>query len=139
MESTLTHQQMERFKALEKEMKMKAFSKEGLIAQAKLDPAERAKKEMVDWIGTTVDELSRQIEQTEAEMELVQGGNKKKKAMGEKMSELEELNERRVWHNSKLEIVQRMLENGQLQTDQVEVIQEDVKYFVEANAVGLAR
>ena len=128
---------MERFKALEKEMKMKVFSKEGLIAQAKLDPAERAKKEMVDWIGTTVDELSRQIEQTEAEMELVQGGNKKKKAMGEKMSELEELNERRVWHNSKLEIVQRMLENGQLQTDQVEVIQEDVKYFVEANAVSL--
>jgi hypothetical protein len=115
---------------------MKAFSKEGLIAQAKLDPAERAKKEIVDWIGTTVDELSRQIEQTEAEMELVQGGNKKKKAMGEKMSELEELNERRVWHNSKLEIVQRMLENGQLQTDQVEVIQEDVKYFVEANAVS---
>jgi hypothetical protein len=127
---------MERFKALEKEMKMKAFSKEGLIAQSKLDPAEKAKKDLIDWIGTTVDELSRQIEQTEAEMEAVQGGSKKKKAMGEKMSELEELNERRVWHNSKLEIVQRMLENGQLSVDQVEVIQEDVKYFVEANAVS---
>jgi CCR4-NOT transcription complex subunit 3 len=127
---------MERFKALEKEMKMKAFSKEGLIAQSKLDPAEKAKKEIVDWIGTTVDELSRQIEQTEAEMEAVQGGGKKKKAMGEKLGELEELNERRVWHNSKLEIVQRMLENGQLATDQVEAVQEDVKYFVEANAVS---
>jgi CCR4-NOT transcription complex subunit 3 len=56
--------------------------------------------------------------------------------MGEKLGELEELNERRVWHNSKLEIVQRMLENGQLATDQVEAVQEDVKYFVEANAVS---
>lgn len=130
---------MERFKALEKEMKMKAFSKEGLIAQSKLDPAEKAKRDVIDWIGTTVDELSRQIEQTEAEMEAVQGGGgKKKKAMGEKLNELEELNERRVWHNSKLEIVQRMLENGQLSVDQVEVIQEDIKYFVEANAVSRA-
>lgn len=128
---------MERFKALEKEMKMKAFSKEGLIAQSKLDPAEKAKRDVIDWIGTTVDELSRQIEQTEAEMEAVQGGGgKKKKAIGERLSELEELNERRVWHNTKLEIVQRMLENGNLSVDEVEVIQEDIKYFVEANAVS---
>ena len=133
---TSRFQQMERFKALEKEMKMKAYSKEGLSASQKLDPAEKAKRDVIDWIGTTVDELSRQIEQTEAEMEAVQGGSKKKKAMGEKLSELEELNERRVWHNSKLEIVQRMLENGQLSVDQVEVIQEDIKYFVEANAVS---
>ena len=131
-------QQMERFKALEKEMKMKAYSKEGLSASQKLDPAEKAKRDVIDWIGTTVDELSRQIEQTEAEMEAVQGGGKKKKAMGEKLGELEELNERRVWHNSKLEIVQRMLENGQLSVEQVEVIQEDIKYFVEANAVSQA-
>ena len=126
---------MERFKALEKEMKMKAFSKEGLIAQSRLDPAEKAKRDMVEWIGNTTDELSRQIEQTEAEAEQLQTG-KKKKTTGDRLGELETLNERRQWHIGRLEVVQRMLENGQLQMEQVETIQEDVKYFVEANTVS---
>ena len=127
---------MERFKALEKEMKMKAFSKEGLIAQSRLDPAEKAKRDMTDWIGTTTDELSRQIEQTEAEAEQLQT-TKKKKAAGDRLTELDTLNERRQWHIGRLEIVQRMLENGQLSVEQVESIQEDVKYFLEANTVSL--
>lgn len=124
---------MERFKALEKEMKMKAFSKEGLIAAARLDPAEKAKRDMVDWIGTTTDELSRQIEATEAEQEQLQSATRKKKAPSERLIELEQLNERRQWHIGRLEIVQRMFENGQLPIDKLEDIQEDVKYFVEAN------
>jgi CCR4-NOT transcription complex subunit 3 len=129
---------MERFKALEKEMKMKAFSKEGLIAQSRLDPAEKAKRDMIDWIGSTTDEISRQIEQTEAEAETLQAG-KKKKGSGDRLGELEQLNERRQWHIGRLEVVQRMLENGQLSVDQVETIQEDVKYFVEANTVSRSR
>ncbi|WVQ93372.1 hypothetical protein IAU59_000441 [Kwoniella sp. CBS 9459] len=128
----LIETQMERFKALEKEMKMKAFSKEGLIAQNKLDPAEKAKREMIDWVGNTTDELSRQIELTEAEAESLQNTRKKKQA-GDRLGELEELNDRRQWHIGRLEVVQRMLENGQLQVEQVEDIQEDVKYFLEAN------
>ncbi|KAL7421453.1 general negative regulator of transcription subunit 5 [Cryptotrichosporon argae] len=128
----LIESQMERFKALEKEMKMKAFSKEGLIAAAKLDPAEKAKRDMVEWIGTTTDELARQIEQTEAEVEGLTAG-KKKKSGTDRLAELEELNDRRNWHIGRLEIVQRMLENGQISTDQVDAIQEDVKYFVETN------
>ncbi|WVQ75367.1 hypothetical protein IAR50_004986 [Cryptococcus sp. DSM 104548] len=128
----LIETQMERFKALEKETKMKAFSKEGLIAQSKLDPAEQAKRDMVDWIGGVTDELSHQIEATEAELEALQQTKKKKKE-GERQDELEELNERREWHIGRLEIVQRMLENGGLQVVDVESIEEDVKYFVEAN------
>jgi CCR4-NOT transcription complex subunit 3 len=126
---------MERFKALEKEMKMKAFSKEGLIAQSKLDPAEKAKRDIIDWISNTTDELARQIELTEAEAETLTTG-KKKKGQGDRLNELEELNERRTWHTGRLEVVQRMLENGQLSVEQVESIQEDVNYFVEANGVS---
>ncbi|KAK8843453.1 hypothetical protein IAR55_007110 [Kwoniella newhampshirensis] len=129
----LIETQMERFKALEKEMKMKAFSKEGLIAQSKLDPAEKAKRDMIDWIGTTTDELARQTEQTEAELELLSATRKKKQA-GDRLGELETLNERRQWHVGRLEVVQRMLENGQLSVENVEDIQEDVKYFLEANS-----
>lgn len=126
---------MERFKALEKEMKMKAFSKEGLSAHAKMDPAEKAKSDMIDWVGTMTEELARQIEATEAELEGISTA-KKKKGSGERVGELEELNERRGWHIGRLEIVQRMLDNGQLQSEEVESIQEDVKYFVETNAVS---
>ncbi|GFZ51447.1 General negative regulator of transcription subunit 3 [Saitozyma sp. JCM 24511] len=128
----LIETQMERFKALEKEMKMKAFSKEGLIAQSRLDPSEKAKRDMIDWIGNMTDDISRQVEQTEAEAEALQT-TKKKKAAADRLGELDQLNERRQWHVGRLEVVQRMLENGQLSTEQVEAIQEDVKYFVEAN------
>jgi CCR4-NOT transcription complex subunit 3 len=57
---------METFKAVEKEMKTKAFSKEGLSAAAKLDPKEKEKVEMCNFLGDMVDELSRQIESAEA-------------------------------------------------------------------------
>ncbi|CAK9786798.1 hypothetical protein CC85DRAFT_308558 [Cutaneotrichosporon oleaginosum] len=130
----LIETQMERFKALEKEMKMKAFSKEGLIAAARLDPAEKAKRDMVDWIGSTTEELARQIEATEAEQEQLKSAGRKKRHASERLSELEQLNQRREWHIGRLMIVQRMFENGQLTIDRIEGIQEDVKYFVETNA-----
>jgi CCR4-NOT transcription complex subunit 3 len=127
---------MERFKALEKEMKMKAFSKEGLMHASKLDPAEKARRDMIDWVGTSIEEIARQVEATEAELESLTAG-KKKKSGQDRVNELEELNERRSWHVGRMEIVQRMLENGSLSTEAVEGIQEDIKYFIESNAVSL--
>jgi len=51
---------MEKFKAVEKAMKTKAYSKEGLSAAAKLDPKERAKMEACEFLSNMVDELERQ-------------------------------------------------------------------------------
>jgi Not1 N-terminal domain, CCR4-Not complex component len=45
----------------EKEMKTKAFSKEGLGQSAKQDPRERARSEIRDWLNTTVDTLNLQV------------------------------------------------------------------------------
>lgn len=53
--------EMERFKLCEKEMKTKAFSKEGLGAAAKLDPREQARAEIRDWLNATVDTLNQQV------------------------------------------------------------------------------
>lgn len=143
----LIEMQMERFKALEKEMKTKAFSKEGLQAATRLDPAARQKLEARHALEEFVDALSRQIETSEAEIETLQasaaaGGKKKSRAAaqaaasgggGDKASELERLNERRQWHVGKLEAVMRMLENGRISVDQVNDLKEDVQYFVESN------
>ncbi|BGP55850.1 hypothetical protein JCM8202_002659 [Rhodotorula sphaerocarpa] len=131
----LIETQMERFKACEKEMKTKAFSKEGLNAATKLDPKEQQKLEMCQWIGSMVEELSRQVEQAEAELEQIQStrGKKKDSEREQRLEELENLNERRAWHINRLELILRLLENGNLQTDAVTNIKEDIAYFVESN------
>jgi len=130
---------MEKFKACEKEMKTKAFSKEGLTAATKLDPKAQEKIEVTAWIQSQVEELQIQIEQSEAEIETLQGGGKKKGKSGgaaaERLEELEHLNERRKWHVNRLELIMRLLDNGSLAVDKVRDLQEDVTYFVESNRV----
>ena len=45
---------MERFKIVERETKTKAYSKEGLGAAAKLDPQQKEKDEITNWISVSV-------------------------------------------------------------------------------------
>lgn len=133
-------QQMEKFKACEKEMKTKAFSKEGLTAATKLDPKAQEKHEVTIWIQTRVEELLLQVEQSEAEIETLQGGTKKKGKSGgaaaDRLDELEHKNERRKWHVSRLEIIMRLLDNGSMAVDQVKDLQDDVQFFVDRNTVS---
>ncbi|KAL9069963.1 MAG: hypothetical protein Q9157_005979 [Trypethelium eluteriae] len=132
----LIETQMEKFKAVEKEMKTKAFSKEGLAAAAKLDPKEREKLEIADYLRNTVEELERQLEAHEAELELVQSTvkkNRKDTAKADRISELERLTERHKWHIGKLELLLRALENGNVETDQVKDAQEGITYYVDNN------
>jgi len=130
---------MEKFKACEKEMKTKAFSKEGLTAATKLDPKAQEKIEATAWIQSQVEELQIQIEQSEAEIETLQGGGKRKGKSGGatagRLEELEHLNDRRKWHVGRLELIMRLLDNGSLAVDKVRDIQEDVTYFVDSNTV----
>lgn len=129
---------MEKFKACEKEMKTKAFSKEGLTQSIKLDAKAQEKLEVTQWVQTQVEELLLQVEQAEAEIETLQGGGKRKKsgaAAAGRLEELEHLNERRKWHISRLEIILRLLDNGTLPTEKVQGLREDVSYFVENNTV----
>ncbi|KAE9970220.1 hypothetical protein EG328_006387 [Venturia inaequalis] len=132
----LIETQMEKFKAVEKEMKTKAYSKEGLQAAAKLDPKEQEKAELCDFLAAMVDELERQIEQVEAETEGINASQKKGKkdtSKADRLSELERTTERHKWHQSRLELILRTLENGNIETDQVKAIEEDIKYYVENN------
>ena len=128
---------MEKFKAWE--MKRNAFSRQGLTAATKLDPKAQEKIEVTAWIQSQVEELQTQIEQSEAEIETLQGGGKKRGKSGgaaaERLEELEHLNERRKWHVNRLELIMRFLDNGSLAVDKVRDIQENVAYFVESNMV----
>ena len=127
---------MEKFKAVEKEMKTKAFSKEGLSAAAKLDPKEKEKLEACQFLSNMVEELERQIETLEAEEEALQATVKKgKKDTGkaDRLAEIGRLTERHKWHQGKLELLLRSLENGNVDTDQVHDLEESIKYYVEEN------
>ncbi len=86
-----------------------------------------------------VEELTLQIEQSEAEIETLQGGPKKKKqgSANSRLEDLEHLNERRKWHVGRLEIVLRLLENGSLTVDKVNELKDDVSYFVDSNTVRI--
>ena len=127
---------MEKFKAVEKEMKTKAFSKEGLSIGAKLDPKEREKLESCQFLSDMVEELERQIETLEAEEEALQATVKKgKKDTGksDRLAEIGRLTERHKWHQGKLELLLRSLENGNVDTDQVNDLRDSIKYYVEEN------
>ncbi|PBP19668.1 CCR4-NOT transcription complex, partial [Diplocarpon rosae] len=129
----LIETKMENFKAVEKAMKTKAYSKEGLSAAAKLDPKERAKSEACDFLSTAVDDLERQIETLEAEGESIQATMKKGKnhsSKADRMAEIERLTERHRWHQGKLELIKRSLENGGVETEQVNDLEESIKYYV---------
>jgi CCR4-NOT transcription complex subunit 3 len=124
---------MERFKAVEKAMKTKAYSKEGLSAAAKLDPKEQAKVEAGEFLSSMVDELEQQIETIEAESEGIQATMKKGKGQAakvERMAEIDRIIERHKWHQGKLEMIRRALENGAVDTDQVNDLEESIRYYV---------
>ncbi|ORZ24168.1 Not1 N-terminal domain, CCR4-Not complex component-domain-containing protein [Absidia repens] len=132
----LIESQMERFKAIEKEMKTKAFSKEGLLQREKMDPKEKEKVDACDWISSTVDELSRQIETAEFELETLQGSTRKGKKdyhKQEQANAIEHNIERNRWHINRLELTLRLLENDHLETEKVLAIKDDIQYYLESN------
>lgn len=127
---------MEKFKAVEKEMKTKAFSKEGLQAAAKMDPAEKAKDDACVFLTSMVEELERQIETLEAEEEALQATVKKGKkdtSKADRLSEISRTTERNKFHLTKLELLNRSLQNGNVETEQVQDLEESIRYYVEEN------
>ncbi|KXN67175.1 Not CCR4-Not complex component [Conidiobolus coronatus NRRL 28638] len=112
---------MEQFKLIEKEMKTKAFSKEGLNQATKVDPREQKKSETVNWISEVVDNLNIQIDSFEAESEVLLSGSKKKKDASkiERLNQIKHHLERHKWHINRLELIQRLLENDRTDTDAV--------------------
>jgi CCR4-NOT transcription complex subunit 3 len=125
---------MEQFKAVEKEMKTKAYSKEGLSAASRLDPKEKEKSEACDFLSTMVDELQQKIEAMEAEEESLHASLKKGKKDGTKanrLADIARISERHRWHVNKLELVLRSLQNGNLEANQVIDLKDSIKYYVE--------
>ncbi|KAL2916791.1 general negative regulator of transcription subunit 5 [Polyrhizophydium stewartii] len=133
----LIEQQMEKFKAMEKELKTKAYSQAGLNAANRIDPQEKEKDDLRQWISEMGDKLSAQIDMLEAEQEtLLLAVRKTKKAdssKSERLAKIEKQIDRHKHHQTTLEIVLRMMDNGNLKPEEVSSVKDDVTYYVEFN------
>ncbi|XP_044730157.1 CCR4-NOT transcription complex subunit 3 isoform X3 [Chrysoperla carnea] len=155
----LIETQMERFKVVERETKTKAYSKEGLGAAQKLDPAQKEREEIVGWLVSSIDALNLQIDQFESEIESLLAGKKKRldKDKQDRMEELKTKLEKHRFHIRKLETLLRMLDNMSVEVNQkkklpvtkkcqlttstrgqhiiqkIRRIKEDVEYYIESS------
>jgi CCR4-NOT transcription complex subunit 3 len=131
----LIETQMERFKVVERETKTKAYSKEGLGAAQKLDPAQRERDDMNNWLSVSIDSLNIQLDQFESESEALQLAQKKSKKDREKQDRIDELKgwvEKHRYHIKQLETLMRMLDNETVEVDQIKKIKDDVEYYIES-------
>jgi len=130
----LIETQMERFKVVERETKTKAYSKEGLTNSARMDPAEREKWGMQQWLNQCIDTLNIQVDQFEAEIETLSAGGKKGKKKNDDAERREECQswvEKHRDHIQKLETLLRMMDNDQVEVQQIKDIQEDIDNYIE--------
>mmetsp|Transcript_20310 Transcript_20310/g.48366 ORF Transcript_20310/g.48366 Transcript_20310/m.48366 type:complete len:659 (-) Transcript_20310:149-2125(-) len=126
--------EMERFKICERETKTKAYSKEGLGQAAKVDPTERFKIEMREWLTNTVETLSTQIDQFEYEMDGLTLGKKNKPPP--RLTHLEESIRRHKEHIRRLEQMLRLFDNETITPEDVYDMKELIDDYVERNQDG---
>ena len=124
----LIETEMERFKVCEKEFKTKAFSKEGLSQAPKEDPKERERQKARDWIGSCLEKLGEQVDVYEADLEAIAG----KKAKKKDAARFEELIERCRFHEEKLEILLRLIDNESLKPEDLEPVKDQLDFLLEA-------
>lgn len=131
----LIETQMERFKVVERETKTKAYSKEGLGAAQKLDPAQKEREEMSSWLVSSIDALNLQVDQFESEIESLLVGKKKRldKEKQDRMEDLKSKLEKHRFHIKKLETLLRMLDNMSVEVEQIRRIKEDVEYYIDSS------
>lgn len=126
---------MERFKVVERETKTKAYSKEGLGAGQKLDPAQREKEDIRNWLTSSIDSLQFQVDQCESEIESLLAGKKKRidKDKQDRIDEFRGKLERHKFHISKLETLLRKLDNDCVEVEKIRLIKEDVEYYIDSS------
>ncbi|XP_030053746.1 CCR4-NOT transcription complex subunit 3 isoform X2 [Microcaecilia unicolor] len=132
----LIETQMERFKVVERETKTKAYSKEGLGLAQKVDPAQKEKEDVGQWLTNTIDTLNMGVDQFESEVESLSVQTRKKKGDKDKQDRIEGLKrhiEKHRYHIRMLETILRMLDNDSINVDAIRKIKDDVEYYVDSS------
>lgn len=123
---------MEMFKVCEKDTKTKAYSKEGLAREAKLDPKEALKDEKRAWLNDSLDKLSDHIDSVEAEREKLLAGKGSKNKNKEALERFENRIQKHKWHIAKIELILKLIENDELDPSLIDGVQDSVDYYIES-------
>lgn len=128
---------MEQYKAVEKASKEKAYSNISLKKSEILEPEERERQETSNYLSQQIDELERQYDLLQLEIDKLFALNKKKKTFSTanetKISDCKNLQNRYRWHQQQMELALRLLANEELDPEKVNDIKEDINYYVESN------
>lgn len=128
---------MEKYKAVEKASKEKAYSNICLKRSEVLDPQERERRDVENYLSQAIDELERQYDQAQAEIDrLIVLGKKKKSTSAineEKRNHLKNSQTRYRWHQQQMELALRLLANEELDPQSVRDIEDDINYFIDSN------
>lgn len=129
----LIESKMEQFKICEKETKTKAYSKEGLAMQDKLDPAVVERERCTRWVSEQIDTLNELVDEAEAELEAISAQSSKKRNKGSGMvNTLQEYLRSHRWHIDRLEHVNRMVHNEVLEPPMVDELKDGLEYYLES-------
>lgn len=120
---------MERFKVIEKEVKTKAFSKEGLSQAVKLDPKDAQKAAALNWIINSKEKLNIQIDMFEAKIETF--SLKEKQSKDSKVANLRKKVNRHKYYIETLESIQRLIGNELIASNDVLDKKDDFDYYIE--------
>lgn len=120
-------------------MKTKAFSKEGLSQTGKQDPREKEREDLCDYLSDHLDEIQRILESLEAEEAQLQVAVKKSKrdtAKTNRLSDISVISERFKWHEGKLELLRRALQNDSVEAGQVSELKSDIEFLISDGQVA---
>lgn len=128
--------EMERFKVCEREFKMKAFSKEGLAAKAKLDPQEEERNRHREWLNEFISTLNTHVDAHEAEEEVLRskkgkGGGRDSAQTERLLGQLQTHVQRHRWHINHMEQILRRLENDSVEMSLLEEVKESIELYIE--------
>ncbi|SCU81507.1 LANO_0B03334g1_1 [Lachancea nothofagi CBS 11611] len=128
---------MEKYKAVEKASKEKAYSNNSLKRSDNLDPQEKERRDVSEYLSLSIEELERQYDSVQVEVDRLILLNKKKKtataANEERKNQLKDLQGRFRWHLQQMELALRLVENQELDPEDVKSIRDDINYYVESN------
>ena len=127
----LIETKMEQFKICEKDTKTKAYSKEGLARDSKLDPKDQEREEKRDWINQCIERLAELVDTIQLEVEKISGGRGKNKNKKE-IDMLENRIKKNKWHSARLEQILRLLDAEDLDPSLLDAIKDDVDYYIES-------
>lgn len=122
---------MEQFKICEKDTKTKAYSKEGLARDSKVDPKEAMREEKRNWINECLERLNDVINSIEADKEKLLNAKGSKTKNKEQIEKFDNRIQKNKWHINKLEVIIKLLDNEDLDPASLDSVKENLEYYLE--------